>query len=532
MARSYRPVVRDQEFLLAPNMADWLPSDHLVWFVLAVVEQVDTSHFHRFRRRGGVGRQGYDPDMLLGLLVYAYAVGERSSRRIERLCVDHVAFRIACGDDRPDHTTLARFRAEHDEAFVEFFAQVLRLCANAGMVKVGSIAIDGTKVAANASKGANRTPDKIREEARRLARDVVTEAGARDAVEQAAAAARGGRDDDQLPPGFTGTGRAANVKKALAELDRQDAQFAAEDEADQAQIREYLAEVEISSTRRGTLLAGVDPGLVHQARIRRIHREIAELEGVKGKAASTRRAGLRRLLREAQAKLTQAEADKAAGKVDLRPHSQRVRERREERARQNGTLGRQINRTDPDSRLMTEGSGGGSIQGYNCQLAVTDDHLVLGIYLSQEANDTSCYLPTLAKATAHAEDLGLSIGTVLADAGYCTQENLTAPGPNRLIATGKDRMVALAARENPGNGSVPVDADAREAMRHKLRDPRNAALYKRRSATVEPVNAHAKDQIGLRRFARRGLQAVNAELHLAAAAINLNRLYRLTPAAP
>lgn len=532
MARSYRPVVRDQEFLLPPNMAEWVPSDHLVWFVLDVVEQVDTSGFHRSRRRGGVGRQGYDPDMLLGLLVYAYMVGERSSRRIERLCVDHVAFRIVCGDDPPDHTTLARFRAEHNDAFVEFFAQVLRLCANAGMVKVGSIAIDGTKVAANASKGANRTPDRIREEARRLARDVVTEAGVTDAGEEASAAARGGGEDDQLPPGFTGTGRAANVKKALAELDRQDAEFAAEDEADHARILEYLAEVEIGSTRRGTLLAGVDPVLVHQARIRRMHREIAELAGVKGKAASTRRAGLRRQLREAQGKLRQAEADKAAGKLDLRGQSQRVRDRRQERARQNGTLGRQINRTDPDSRLMTEGSGGGSIQGYNCQLAVTDDHLVLGIHLSQEANDTSCYLPTLTNATAHAEALGLSIGTVLADAGYCTQENLTAPGPNRLIATGKDRMVALAAHENPGNGSAPVDADAREAMRHKLRDPRNAALYKRRSATVEPVNAHAKDQIGLRRFTRRGLQAVNAELHLAAAAINLNRLYRLTPTAP
>ena len=85
MARSYRPVIRDQEFLLPPNMADWLPKDHLVWFVLDVVDQLDTTGFHRTRRTGGVGRQGYDPDLLLGLLIYAYAVGERSSRRIERL---------------------------------------------------------------------------------------------------------------------------------------------------------------------------------------------------------------------------------------------------------------------------------------------------------------------------------------------------------------------------------------------------------------------------------------------------------------
>lgn len=160
MARSYRPVVRDQEFLLPPNMADWLPQDHLVWFVLDIVEQLDTSRFHARRRVGGVGRQGYDPDMLLGLLLFAYSVGERSSRRIERLCVDHVAFRVLCGQDAPDHTTIARFRAEHQDVFADVFTQVLRLCAEAGMVKVGVVSIDGTKIAANASRGSQ--PDRRR----------------------------------------------------------------------------------------------------------------------------------------------------------------------------------------------------------------------------------------------------------------------------------------------------------------------------------------------------------------------------------
>ena len=96
MARSYRPVVRDQEFLLPPNMAEWLATDHLVWFVLDVVDRLDTSGFHAARRTGGVGRAGYDPDMLLALMIYAYACGERSSRRIERLCTDHVAYRVVC----------------------------------------------------------------------------------------------------------------------------------------------------------------------------------------------------------------------------------------------------------------------------------------------------------------------------------------------------------------------------------------------------------------------------------------------------
>jgi transposase len=169
MARSYRPVVRDQEFLLPPNMADWLAGDHMVWFVLDVVEHLDTSALHAERRIGGVGRAGYDPDMLLALMIYAYATGQRSSRRIEQLCADHVAYRVLCAQDPPDHTTIARFRAAHDDVFTDVFAQVLRLCAQAGMVRVGSIAIDGTKIAANASTSANRSQQWVTQQARRIA---------------------------------------------------------------------------------------------------------------------------------------------------------------------------------------------------------------------------------------------------------------------------------------------------------------------------------------------------------------------------
>jgi transposase len=199
MARSYRPVVRDQEFLLPPNMADWLAGDHLVWFVLDVVEHLDTSALHAERRIGGVGRAGYDPDMLLALMIYAYATGQRSSRRIEQLCADHVAYRVLCAQDPPDHTTIARFRAAHDDVFTDVFAQVLRLCAQAGMVRVGSIAIDGTKIAANASTSANRSQQWVTQQARRIAEAAVSEAAAVDAAEDAAEAASGA----QARPGRT-----------------------------------------------------------------------------------------------------------------------------------------------------------------------------------------------------------------------------------------------------------------------------------------------------------------------------------------
>jgi transposase len=525
MARSYRPVVRDQEFLLPPNMADWLPEDHLVWFVLDVVDRLDTTAFHAGRRIGGVGRQGYDPDMLLALLIYAYAVGERSSRRIERLCVDHVAFRVLCGQDGPDHSTIARFRAEHHDGFADLFAQVLRLCSAAGMVKVGVVSIDGTKIAANASKSANRSHDWVREQAQRIAAEVVADADAVDAAEDDAVAARGGSDDD-LPPGFTTRkGRAANIGKALEELDRQDAEHAEADAADRARAERYLADVEEGNTCRGTPPAGVDPVLHHQARMRRISAELAELHGVRGKKASTRRAGLRRLHRDAKASLAKAHELKRAGKVDMRGQAERIRDRRRaERARRNAAAADQVNVTDPDSRLMTEGSGGGSVQAYNAQIAVTDDHLILGIHLSQDANDMNCWTPTLDTAIEHATALDKDIGLVLADAGYLAEDNLTAPGPERLIAFGKNRDIITEARDHPTHGPPPPDADPREAMRHRLRQPENAERYKRRSATVEPVIAHLKDQTRLRRFARRGIQAATAELNLAAAVVNLTRL--------
>ena len=523
MARSYRPVIRDQEFLLPPNMADWLPEDHLVWFVLDVVDRLETAGFHASRRTGGVGRQGFDPDMLLALLIYAYAVGERSSRRIERLCGTDVAFRVCCGQDAPDHSTIARFRAEHHEGFADLFGQVLRLCAAAGMVRVGVVAIDGTKIAANAARSANRSPEWVREEAARIAAEVLADAEAVDAAEDAAAAERG--SDDDLPPGFaTRKGRAANIGKALEEIARQDGEHADADAADRARAEGYLVRLEAGEAVPGAPPAGVDPVRYQRARVAR------ELRRADQGTTPRARSEARRLARLAGQALARAERQAANGEVDLRGRAARQRAQREQRAKARGGTSGSVNITDPDSRLMTEGAGGGSVQGYNAQVAVTDDHLILGVHVSQHANDTHCYLPTLAQATAHAEALGKNIGLVLADAGYFTEENLTAHGPDRLIAPGKNREVHTEVHQRPATGPPPVDAGPLEAMRHRLREPDNAERYKRRGATVEPVIAHLKDHTRLRRFARRGIQAATAELHLAAAVINLTRLHHTTPA--
>jgi Transposase and inactivated derivatives len=137
MARTYRPVDREQEFLLPPVMTDWLPEEHLVWFVIEAVKRLDTAAFHRRAKLGGVGRRGYDPDMLLTLFIYAMAHGEPSSRRIERLCHTDVAFRIICAQDVPDHTVLARFRKNHQAALTDLLGESLVLAAELGMVSLG-----------------------------------------------------------------------------------------------------------------------------------------------------------------------------------------------------------------------------------------------------------------------------------------------------------------------------------------------------------------------------------------------------------
>src|SRR3974390_1701242 len=200
---------RDQLLLMPPSLAEWLPADHLAWFVLDVVGELDLGVFVAAYRADGRGGAAYDPSMMVALLVYAYCVGERSSRAIERRCTEDVAFRVIAANQVPDHATVARFRATHQDALAALFGQVLRLCANAGLVRAGLVAIDGRRMQANASQEANRT-------AEQLAREILEDAAKVDAEEDARlGTARG----DELPPALTGPGRRARIRALLDELE-------------------------------------------------------------------------------------------------------------------------------------------------------------------------------------------------------------------------------------------------------------------------------------------------------------------------
>jgi transposase len=169
---------RDQELLLPPSLREWLPEDHLAWFVLDAVEEMDLSAFYSAYREDGWGA-AFDPQMMVALLLYSYAIGERSSRGIERRCREDIAFRVITANQIPDHATIARFRARHEGALADTFVQVLALCARAGLVSVGVVALDGSLLAGNASPGATRTYASIREEVERM----LAEAARADAAE-------------------------------------------------------------------------------------------------------------------------------------------------------------------------------------------------------------------------------------------------------------------------------------------------------------------------------------------------------------
>jgi transposase len=153
---------RDQVLLLPPSLREWLPVDHFAWLVIDAVDRLDLSAFYCGYRLDGGGRVALEPSMMVALLLYSYALGERSSRRIERRCVEDVATRVICANRAPDHTTIARFRQRHEAALAELFGEVLWLCADAGLVRVGVVAVDGTKVHANASHHATRDYARLR----------------------------------------------------------------------------------------------------------------------------------------------------------------------------------------------------------------------------------------------------------------------------------------------------------------------------------------------------------------------------------
>ncbi len=242
MGFNFRIVDRDQMYLMPPSLQEWLPEDDLAWFVMDAVSQMDLEKFYRRYREDGRGNAAYEPSMMVSLLLYSYCMGERSSRRIERLCRRDVAYRVIAANQVPDHATVARFRQEFEQELAELFPQVLKLCAEAGLVKVGLVALDGTKIKANAALAANRTYTSIEEEVRRW----LKEAQATDEEEDRLYGPD--RRGDELPPELADRrSRLARLKECKERLEQEAARAAARQ---QARVEAAQAEEAASGKKR------------------------------------------------------------------------------------------------------------------------------------------------------------------------------------------------------------------------------------------------------------------------------------------
>src|SRR4051812_3058617 len=375
MAQNFLACDRDQELLLPPSLREWLPEGHLAWFVIEAVAQLDLSAFYSAYRIDGHGRAAHEPAMMVALLLYAYAIGERSSRRIERRCVEDVATRVICANQAPDHTTIARFRQRHESALAELFGEVLALCAESRLVRVGVIAVDGTKVAANASPQATRAYEQI-------AREILEEADAVDAAEdERFGEARG----DELPPELsTAQGRRGWLREAKRRLDERRAEEARP----------------IPKSRPD--------------RLKEAKRRLEEEHQVECRANAD------------------YEAYRARGVMKDGRRFGRPPNAFQPPERPTG----KINLSDLDSRNVKTSRGW--VQGYNAQVVTTEDQIVIAAEVNVDSPDFGHLEPMVAAARDELERAGVeeSPEVVLADAGYWHQvqiERLVAGGMAVLV---------------------------------------------------------------------------------------------------
>ena len=427
MAKTYRPYVPEQDLLLPPSLREWLPEDHLAFFVSDLIDQLDLSAITTVYEDEDRGYPPYHPVMLTKVLVYAYCVGVFSSRKIQRRLVEDVAFRVLAAGNAPDFRTIADFRKTHLTALRGFFEQVLRLARELGAPRVGRVALDGSKIKANASKHKAMSYDRMREKQRQLREEVT---------------------------------------KLLAQAEA----------ADAAEDAEY------GPDRRGDELP-------------------AELQRRTSRLQRIREA--KRAL-EARAKAEAAAAGEPAESAKPDPKAQ-------------------YNFTDPESRIMKGPDG--FVQAYNAQVAVDELQLIVGQAVTQETNDKKQLMPMITTIKQQSGDIPSQL---LADAGYCSDANLTAIADTRIDAYISTRKQKHGERPGPcPRGPLPNQATILDRMSRKLHAKAGAAVYAARKGMVEPVIGQIKQARGFRQFLLRGIEQVQGEWALVCTTHNILKLYRL-----
>jgi len=470
-----RAVERDQQFLMPPSVSDWLPSDHLAWFVIDLVAELDLAELYVSLRADGRGGASYHPEMMLAVLLYAYCVGERSSRRIERRLVEDVAFRVVAANQCPDHATLARFRSHHGEAIAGLFSQVLGLCAAEGLVQTGVVAIDSTKVEANASAWSNRTR-------RQIADEILKEAETVDAADDKEF---GDRRGDELPERWAGRGdRRSRLREALRQLDAEGA----------ADWESYMAERQAKEAELGRKLPGRKPrrGSDHRGKTRQANTTDPDSRMLRARNRFLQGYNAQAAVSEDHIVVAAELSNAANDSTQLVPMVDATRENLTE-----------VNR--PDIGIFVADAGYWSA-GNLSQLQDVD---LLVAPLPATSGITDPDDPRRKERQEVIERFEAGALTIT----QAAKEMGVSPTWARKLVSDRRRGVADPAK-------------LRVEMEQRLSSEAGAAAYAKRKTTVEPVFGNLKANLGFRRFSQRGLNAVHSEWRLICTIHNLLKLHR------
>jgi hypothetical protein len=444
------------------------------------------------------------------LLLFAYATGERSSRGIERHCRQDIAYRVITGNVIPDHATVARFVVRHEAALADLFSEVLGLCAKAGLVRTGVIAIDGTRFAANASPEANRNYDQI-------AKEIVAEAKATDEAEdEQHGEARG----DELPEQLH-TAEGSRTFLDQAEREQQEAPHSPEQPASGEGTDPASDGYEFDAERIVARTQG------REGWLREAKRQLERKRWEKGKPIPRSR---EQRLTDAHERMDEELAAENAGNTAYEHY----------RATGRDKLGRRlscppnpytppetpegkINLTDPDSKQIKTNAGFGWVQGYNAQAVVNEGQIVLAAEITNNTADFGQLEPMVTATKTELENAGVgeTPGVAVADAAFWNEEHI-----DEVIA---NKHIPVLIPPDAGNRDTPRPGwtgGRYTWMRYVLNSEAGEKIYKKRKAMIEPVFGHTKHNRGIRRFHRRGRTAVRTEWRLLMATHNLSKLHR------
>jgi transposase len=519
---------REQLYLLPPSLTDWLPEGHLAFFVVDVVAELDLAAFYASYRDDGRGGATYDPATMLAVLLYAYCSGERSSRRVERHLVEDVAYRVVAANQTPDHATIARFRRRHEQAIAGLFVQVLGLCAEAGLLDTALVAIDGTKMQADASFFANRTREQ-------LVAEILNEAEQVDAAEDEQFGERRG---DELPQQWAGRdGRRARIRAALDGLERQSARDY------EGRMKERAAK-EAASGRK---LTGPKPTptTARRAQPRKANTTDPDsrivptgshgvLQGYNAQAAATPQHVI------VAAEITTTTNDQ----TNFVPMAKAIAENLDDAGAPTpvGTL-------VADAGYWTAANGTTDV-GADVLIATKQGSWRRA---PKPSDDKLAVLARVNRGELSQRKAGEILGVSYTWVRDMTKRYYGRDGqmltPNRdpeaeewipvinQLAAGAisrraaaDQLAVSIGRVNTMLAHVRGEAIdptiARRAMEAKLAEPANVDRYRQRQHSIEPVFGNIKANLGYRRFMRRGLDAVQSEWRLICASHNLLKLQR------